>query len=129
MKALGELYYQGGPFFMGILTILLVIMVAWIVYHFVVAYSGKRMSFEKALRKLGYGKSIGLFALVTGFLGQLIGMTTALSFIAKAGGISPGVLASGIRVSMICPIYGILIYLISVLLWFIASNILERKLK
>lgn len=129
MKALGELYYQGGPFFMGILTILLVIVVAWIVYHFVVAYSGKRMSLEKALRKLGYGKSIGLFALVTGFLGQLIGLFYAFSVIAKMGSVSPGVLAGGLKVSMISTLYGIFIYLFSLLLWFIASNVLERKLK
>jgi len=129
MKSLGELYYRGGPGFMGVLSILLVVMVAWIVYHFIVAYSGKKLSLETALRKLGYGRSIGLFALVAGFLGQLIGLSMAMSVVAKAGGISPGVLAGGIGVSMICPIYGILIYLLSLLLWLIASNILERKLK
>ncbi len=129
MKTLGELFYQGGPGFMGLLSILLVIMVAWIIYHFIVAYSGKSPNLETALRKLKYARAVGLFALVTGFLGQLIGLSMALKFIAEAGGISPGVLASGLRVSMICPMYGILIYLISLLLWFIASNILERKLK
>lgn len=129
MKTLGELYYRGGPGFMGVLSILLVIMLAWIVYHFIVAYSGQKMSLETALRKLGYGRSIGLFALVTGFLGQLIGLSMAMSVVAQAGGISPSVLAGGIGVSMICPIYGILIYLLSLLLWFIASNVLERKLK
>lgn len=129
MKTIGELFYRGGPGFMGLLTILLVVMVAWIVYHFIVAYPGKKISLETALRRLGYGRSIGLFALVTGILGQLIGLSMALSVIAHAGGISPGVLAGGIGVSMICTIYGILIYLLSILLWFIASNILERKLK
>ena len=114
---------------MGILTILLVAMVAWIVYHFIVAYSGQRMSLAVALRKLGYGKSIGLFALVSGFLGQVIGLSHALAVVAHAGGVSPGVLAGGIGISMICPIYGIIIFLISLLLWFIASNVLERKLK
>ncbi|MBE0650681.1 MAG: MotA/TolQ/ExbB proton channel family protein [Bacteroidales bacterium] len=129
MKTIGELFYRGGPGFMGLLTILLVVMVAWIVYHFVVAYSGKKMSIEKALRKIGYGRSIGLFALVTGFLGQLVGLTMAMNVISKMGGVSPGILAEGIGVTMICVIYGIFIYLFSLLLWFIASNILERKLK
>lgn len=129
MKSLVELYYRGGPGFMGILSILLVAMVAWIVYHFIVAYSGHKMSIETALRKLGYGRAIGLFALVLGFLGQLIGLSHAMSIVANMGGISPGVLAGGVGVSMICPAYGIFIYLFSLLLWFIASNILEKKLK
>jgi hypothetical protein len=129
MKTLGELYYRGGPGFMGILSILFVIMVAWIVYHFIVAYSGQKMNLETALRKLGYGRSIGLFALVAGFLGQLIGLSHAMSIVAQMGGVSPGVLAGGVGVSMICPMYGVLIYLISLILWFIASNILEKKLE
>lgn len=129
MKTLGELFYRGGWGFMGTLSILLVVMVAWIVYHFVVAYPGKKMSLETALRKLGYGKSIGLFALVTGFLGQLVGLTAAMKAIAKVGSVPPGVLAEGFGVTMICVIYGIFIFLFSLLLWFVASNILERKLK
>lgn len=114
---------------MGILTILLIYMVASSIYHFIVAYTGQKMSLETALRKVGYGRSIGLFALVTGFLGQLIGLYMAMSDVAHLGGIDPGVLAAGIKVTMICALYGILIYLLSLLLWFIASNILERKLK
>jgi len=35
----------------------------------------------------------------------------------------------GLKVSMVTTLYGIFIYLLSWLLWFIASNILERKLK
>ena len=124
-----KLFNMGGPGFMSVLTILLVIMVAWIVYHFVAAYPGKKMSLETALRKLGYGKSIGLFALVTGFLGQLIGLTEAMNYINLKGGIAPGLLARGVGVTMICAMYGVLIYLLSLLLWFIASNVLEKKLK
>ena len=124
-----HLFIMGGPLYMGILTILFIIMVAWIIYHFVVAYSGQKMSLETALRKVGYGRSIGLFILVFGFSGQLIGLSHALADVAHMGGVAPGVLAAGIGVSMICAIYGVFIYLISVLLWFIASNVLEKKLK
>jgi len=129
MKFFTDMYHQGGPGFMGVLSLLLVIMVAWIVYHFIVAYSGKKMSIEKALRKLGYGRSIGLFALVTGFLGQIIGLLQAMNYVNLMGSVSPKMLAGGVGVTMVCAIYGILIYLISLILWFIASNILEKKLE
>ena len=35
----------------------------------------------------------------------------------------------GIKVTMICTIYGIIIYLISLVLWFAASTVIEKKCK
>ncbi|MBN2638368.1 MAG: MotA/TolQ/ExbB proton channel family protein [Bacteroidales bacterium] len=127
MKTLGELFYMGGPGFMGVLTILLITMVAWIVYYFIVGYTSK-MDANKVLRKLGYGRSIGLFAFITGILGQLIGLYMAFSDIAKVGNISPSVVFAGVKVSMIVTFYGFFIYLVSLILWFVATNIIERKL-
>lgn len=118
-----------GPMFGNILSILLVVVIAWIVYSFIVAYTGKKMSLETALRKLGYGKSIGLFALVMGFLGQILSLIILMNNIDLKGGIATGLLAKGIGITMMSALYGVLIYLVSLLLWFIASNVLERKLK
>ncbi len=129
MKSLGELFNMGGPLFMSILTLLFIVMVAWMVYHFLSGYIYQKVSLDKALRKLKYGKSIGLFSLVIGILGQLIGLFSAFSFVAKEGGVSPQMMFGGLKVSMVTTLYGIFIYLLSWLLWFIASNILERKLK
>ncbi len=124
-----ELFFMGGPGFMGILTILLIIMAAWIIYHFIRIYVKKQIDPETALRKLNYGRAIGLFALITGILGQLIGLYQAFSAIQRAGDISPYLVYGGIKVSMISTLYGIFIYLLSLLLWFIASQIIENKLK
>jgi hypothetical protein len=122
-----NLFYMGGFMFMSILTILLVIMVAWFIYHFIVAYKFGQSSPEKVLRRLSYGKSIGLFAAITGILGQLIGFYEAFSAIEKAGDISPGLIYGGIKVSMITTLYGISIYLLSIIIWFSVSIIMERK--
>ena len=81
------------------------------------------------MRRIGYGKSIGLFAMITGILGQLIGFYQAFSAIEKAGDISPSLVYGGIKVSMISTLYGISIYLISLMIWFSASVIIERKLE
>lgn len=66
---------------------------------------------------LKYIKSVGLFSLVLGILAQLIGLYQAFSAIEQAGNISPALLAGGLKVSMITTIYGIIIFLISYLLW------------
>ena len=102
-----KFFIEGGPIFMSVLTILLVgiLFAAW-----------------KAPR---WVKEIGNFALVFGFLSQLLGllqMFEALQEIAAASKeqitglfdfISPGVFFGGLKVSMIPVIYGIIIYLTS----------------
>ena len=113
---------------MGVLTILFIGMMAWIIYHFTHSYFSKNVSKENALRKIRYGRSIGLFAMITGILGQLIGMYEAFSVIEAKGSIAPALVYAGLKVSMIPTLYGILIYLLSIMLWFIASILIEKKL-
>ena len=104
-------------------------MITWILYHFIAGYNSKESNLEIVRRRMGYGKSIGLFAMITGIFGQLIGFYEAFSAIENAGDISPGLVYGGIKVSMITTLYGISIYLISLMLWFAASIFIERKLE
>ncbi len=122
-----DLFFMGGALFMSILTLLLVVMTVWIVYYTLKGYANGQSEKEKALRQLKYGKSIGLFAMVTGIFGQLIGFYEAFTAIEQAGDISPALVYGGIKVSMITTLYGISIYLFSLLLWFIASQVVERR--
>ncbi len=63
-----------------------------------------------------YVKEIGLIALVMGLLFQLIGFYHALSILSVAGDIDTSVLTAGIRISLINPIYGMIIYVVSLIL-------------
>ncbi len=125
---MAELFYMGGPLFMGILTTLLVIMLATSGYFFVAISSGKAADKPNFSHKLTYVKSVGLFTMITGILGQLIGLLTAFQAIERAGDISPGMLAGGLKVSMITTLYGILIYLISILIWFLLDLLHQKKI-
>lgn len=124
---------MGGPEYMAVLTILLIITTAWIIYHFVIGYNSKQPNQEKLLRRIGYGKSMGLFTMVIGISGQMTGlyhMFMAIEeVIEKAGDIAPALIFEAIRVTMICTFYGIFIYLLSLLLWFVASIMIEKKFK
>jgi len=122
-----DLFFMGGPGFMSVLTLLLIFMVAWMVYHFIAFFNSQQPNLEKGLRKMRYGKSIGLFAMIIGILGQLIGMYYAFSAIEQASDISPALVYGGLKVSMIAPLYGMFIYLLSILLWFVSSNLIEKK--
>lgn len=128
-----DLFFMGGLQFMGALTILLVITTAWFIHHFIMSYQSKKINREKLLRLFGYGKSIGLFALVTGIVGQMIGLSAMFSAIEEAiqrgEEVVPALVFGGIKVTMIVTIYGMLIYLFSLLLWFAASIMIEKKFK
>lgn len=117
---------------MGLLSILLVITTAWIIYHFLAAYNSKQPDKAAALRKLEYGKLMGLFALVTGILGQMVGFTAMFDaieqVIANREQLKPELIFGGIKVTMIVTIYGILIYLFSLILWFVASFLIDKKI-
>jgi sorbitol-specific phosphotransferase system component IIC len=123
-----DLFSMGGPLFMGILTTLLVIMLAIAVYFFVRIISGKATDQSNFSHRLTYVKSVGLFTMITGILGQLIGLLEAFKAIERVGDISPAMLAGGLKVSMITTLYGILIYLFSILIWFLLDLLHQKKL-
>lgn len=114
---------------MSILSLLLILAVAWILYHAYLGFKSPKDAIREILQKMKYGKSIALFALVTGILGQLIGFYGAFSAIEQMGGVSPEIVFGGIKVSMITTLYGISIFLFSNLLWWITAVLLENKLK
>lgn len=88
---------MGGPLFMGILTVFFLLMIV------------------AAVRNSGE-KELGLLALAVGFLGQLIGLFGAFEGIEQMGGVSQAMLAGGLKVSSITSIYGLLIYIVSLLI-------------
>lgn len=122
-----NLFYEGGPQFMSILTVILIIMVAWCVYHFLPVLLKQEKDLVKSKSRLKHIKTIGTFALITGILGQLMGLIGAFDAIELAGGVAQGLLAGGLKVSTIPTIYGILIYMISLILWFVVDNMITKK--
>lgn len=126
-----ELFFRGGPTFMGTITILLIVTTAWIIYQFVTAYNSEQVHLEKALRKLGYGKAMGLFTMITGCIGQLIGLRAmfgAIEAVLKQGEqVKQELIFEAIGVTMVVTIYGALVYLFAILLWFVTSTIIEKK--
>lgn len=120
-------FIMGGSLFMSILTILLVIIVAVSVYYAVMIAGGKSRDRENFAHQLKYVRSIGLFTLITGILGQLIGLFMAFTAIEAAQDISPAILAGGLKVSMITTLTGMVIYLLSILIWFLLDLWHQKK--
>ena len=118
---------MGGPLFMGILTLIFFVILAIAIVNLFLIIRDDFKDITETRRKLAYIKSLGLFAFITGILGQLIGLYSAFTAIEKALEISPSILAGGLRVSMITVIYGVIIFLLSYLFWFLLDYLAGRK--
>lgn len=122
-----DLFYMGGPLFMGILTIIFLIILAMAVYRGKGIVKGE-IPYETTFRyRLAHIKAVGVFALVVGILGQLVGLYDAFSYIEQAGNVSPALLAGGLKVSMITTLYGIFIFLVSYLIWLSLDYLAKSK--
>jgi len=73
-----DLFLQAGPLYIGVLTILLIVMVAWVLYSFINQGDAAK---AVILSRIRHSKSIGLFALMIGILFQLIGFYEAFSIL------------------------------------------------
>ena len=85
-----NLFFEGGILFMSVISFFLIMT---------------GVSFYTHSEKL---KTYGNLGLVSGLLGSFIGLYSAFNFIQQAGNVSPSVLAGGLRVALICSIYGMI---------------------
>ena len=94
---------DGGTMFMYPLLFMLLTCITLIIKTFL-------KSTEKLILLI---KHISLFALVFGFFGFMMGMIGAFDAISRATDISAGVLASGLKVGLLCPSFGMFIFLVT----------------
>ena len=95
---------EGGPFFMYPLFFILILLIILIVKAFV--QKGTR---DKTLSLIS---SISLFAIVWGFLGQIIGLIEAFDTIESVGEVSREMLAAGLKVAFLAPVFGMFTFLV-----------------
>ena len=98
MNGLFKLYVEGSAGYMTLVTLALVgvLIAAWKAPNWV--------------------REIGIIGLVLGFLACLLGLSQACKDIQLAGDISPTVFCGGMKVVLIEPLYGVLVYVISLVI-------------
>jgi biopolymer transport protein ExbB/TolQ len=126
---MATLFQMGGPIFMGILTLLLLLVFILSIVSGLTIASGNISDDNSMTHQLSYIKSIGLLSVATGFLSQLIGLFLAFNAIERVGDISPQIVMGGLKVSLIAPVYGISIYLVSLILWLVLDLYHRRVTK
>lgn len=107
-----DLLVRGGlPFTLPLTAVALAVLVAagWTALGLV---TGRRRPFAKrAVFQLG------LFAFFFGLLSQAVSLYQMMRAVEVAGSVSPALVAGGLSVSLIAPIYGLGICVVALLLW------------
>ncbi len=108
MKALLEKFNEGGPVFTYLIFILLLIIVALFVIEIV-----KKEDSSKTILLI---KNIAWFAVAWGFMGRTFGLIDAFDKVSAQGELTPHLLAAGLKMALIDPLFGIFVFLIARLL-------------
>lgn len=106
---LADRFNEGGPLFMSLILISLLLSVFFIIKGFLSLKKDNVLS-EKMI-KLAVDSS--LLGLVLGFLGSVLGLIQAFDVVQALGEPNPAVFAGGLKVSLLTATFGLLTFVIS----------------
>jgi len=110
-------FFEGGKWFMGTLSILFLVILSLSVIAGTLAIKSTSGYAYKITNFIGYIRSVALFALVFGVFSQILGLVDIFDYLAnKNSEIAPAILAKGIKITCWTTIYGIIIYMVSILI-------------
>ncbi len=120
-------FYEGGPSFMTPVYLMWII-VFFLAIRFVLLYRNGQN--PQKLKRTNDGiLFVGSFAFLVGITGQIFGLMSAFSSVQRMGeaGIEPNILAGGLKSTFIAPFCGILLLLLSAILWFVFRNLSQTN--
>lgn len=112
-----EQFYRGGPLFMTLVSLAGLVAFVVILQVLIRLIKGESLSSNK-LKTIPVA---GSTAFMLGILAQVIGLYQAMGAIQAAGDVSPALIAGGFQVSLIAPIYGLIIFVLSLIAYLAIS--------
>ncbi len=112
-------YYmvEGGIWFMGTLSVLFLVILSISVMAARLAIKSTAEHADKIKKLVGYIKSVALFTLVFAIFSQILGLVQIFDYLGNTNSeISPNILANAIKITCWTTVYGIIIYLVSILI-------------
>lgn len=105
MKSLIGKFIDGGPVFT---VVILICLLAVLTLFFILL--SKKESNEKYMSLM---KHIGWFAVAWGFMGRTMGLIHAFDAVAAHGELTPALLADGLKMALVDPLFGIFVFVIA----------------
>ena len=112
-------WMSNGGVFMTPMTILALVMVLIAAR---VLYAAFAQNEDDGLQKLNLiVLQLGVFVFFLGILSHVTGLVQVLAVLENVSGVSPNLIAGGMRVALIAPTYGLVIFLLGWGLWSVAK--------
>ncbi|NQU85191.1 MAG: MotA/TolQ/ExbB proton channel family protein [Mariniphaga sp.] len=121
--SLFEMYRAGGPIFMNIISLLAIGAIVITVIKIISLVKNQNIS----LKLLDLILMAGSLALAVGLLSQIVGITQALAAIREAADVSPQIIMGGAIVSFYAPIWGFIVFIFSMLSYFILKETIKAR--
>ena len=96
-------FLEGGALFMSLILICLLLSIYFMLKSFLTIKANKETS-KRMLKHIGDSGTLGL---ALGVLGAFIGLITAFDVIEATGGAAPSIIAGGLKVAILSPIFGL----------------------
>lgn len=118
-----QAYKMGGSFmnWITLFGLLAVAITAWKIFEIV---SKKQVD----TKLTGLIRMLAVLALATGFLSQVVGIVRALEAIKAAADISAEIVMDGAIVSFYAPIWGLMVFIFSLILFYAIKEIIRARI-
>lgn len=117
-----EAHKIGGPYMkvISIMALLMIVIIVWKAWEIF----GKKQANVKLLDLI---LMAGSLAAAVGIFSQIVGIVQALEAIRAAADVSPQIVMGGAIVSFYAPIWGFLVFIISLVFYFILKEIIKSR--
>lgn len=108
-STLVQRFTEGGTFFMSLILVLLLLSV----FHTVKGITTLKTNTPASIKMLSRINDSGILALSLGFLSAFVGLIGAFDVLEASGEAGPDIIAGGLKVALLSPLFGLLTYSVS----------------
>lgn len=105
---LSKRFNEGGPFFMSLILICLILALVFLVLGFL----SVKKDLNKSKKMTDLASDVSILGLVFGLLGSIIGMITAFDAIGAIGDVSTSVMAGGLKIALLTTLFGAITFIL-----------------
>ena len=102
-------FLEGGALFMSLILICLLMSIFFIVKSILKIKTDKEAS-KKILKHISDSGTLGL---ALGVMGAFLGLISAFDVLEASGGAEPAIIAGGLKVALLSPLFGLLTFSVS----------------
>ena len=102
-------FMEGGAFFMSLVLICLLISI----YFTAKSFLNIKSNVEISKKMLKHISDSGILGLALGVMGAFLGLISAFDVLEATGAAEPGIIAGGLKVALLSPLFGLLTFSVS----------------